>query len=198
MFRQRLDEQLKLRHPLVRLSQLMNWEAIERSCATHFTSGRGRPPLRLRLVAGLLYLQHANDASDEAVVATWLENPYWQYFTGEDYLQTELPIGPSSLTRWRKRIGEEGVETLLMVTIEAAKAASLIKKSSLDKVIVDTTVMPKASRTPRTAGCWRKGGSIWSSWPMSTVSHCGRTTTAKRLAWPRRSGAMRTPSSTSG
>jgi len=28
-----------------------------------------------RLVAGLLYLQHANDASDEAVVATWLENP---------------------------------------------------------------------------------------------------------------------------
>ena len=163
MFRQRLDEQLKMSHPLVRLSQLMNWESIERSFAAHFTSGRGRPALRPRLVAGLLYLQHANDASDEAVVATWLENPYWQYFTGEDYLQTELPIGPSSLTRWRKRIGEEGVETLLMVTIEAAKAASLIKKSSLDKVIVDTTVMPKASRTPRTAGCWRKGGSIWSS-----------------------------------
>ena len=157
MFRQRLDEQLKLRHPLVRLSQLMNWEAIERSCATHFTSGRGRPPLRLRLVAGLLYLQHANDASDEAVVATWLENPYWQYFTGEDYLQTELPIDPSSLTRWRKRIGEEGVETLLMVTIEAAKAAGLIKKSSLDKVIVDTTVMPKAIAHPTDSRLLEKG-----------------------------------------
>jgi IS5 family transposase len=57
-----------------------------------------------RLVAGLLYLQHANDASDEAVVATWLENPYWQYFCGETYLQTKLPMDPSSLTRWRKRI----------------------------------------------------------------------------------------------
>ena len=157
MFRQRLDEQLKMSHPLVRLSQLMNWESIERSFAAHFTSGRGRPALRPRLVAGLLYLQHANDASDEAVVATWLENPYWQYFTGEDYLQTELPIDPSSLTRWRKRIGEEGVETLLMVTIEAAKAAGLIKKSSLDKVIVDTTVMPKAIAHPTDSRLLEKG-----------------------------------------
>jgi IS5 family transposase len=48
----------------------MNWEEIERSFSAHFKSGRGRPALRPRLVAGLLYLQHANDASDEAVVAT--------------------------------------------------------------------------------------------------------------------------------
>jgi IS5 family transposase len=100
------------------------------------------------LVAGLLYLQHAFDASDEAVVNTWMENPYWQFFTGEDYLQTELPIDPSSLTRWRKRIGEEGVETLLALTIEAARKASMIGKTSVDRVIVDTTVMPKAIAHP--------------------------------------------------
>ena len=79
-------------------------------------------------MAGLLYLQHAHDASDEAVVATWLENPYWQYFCGETYLQTEMPMDPSSLSRWRKRIGEEGVELLLAVTIEAARAAGLNQK----------------------------------------------------------------------
>ncbi|MDB5778984.1 MAG: transposase, family, partial [Polaromonas sp.] len=105
-----LDEQLKMSHPLIRLSNLMNWEQLERSLGAHFALNRGRPALRPRLVAGLLYLQHANDASDEAVEATWLENPYWQYFCGETYLQTELPIDPSSLSRWRKRIGEEGVE----------------------------------------------------------------------------------------
>ena len=54
-----------------------------------------------------------------------MENPYWQFFTGEVYLQTELPIDPSSLTRWRKRIGEEGVETLLALTIEAARKAGI-------------------------------------------------------------------------
>ncbi|MDB5745141.1 MAG: transposase, family [Polaromonas sp.] len=148
LHRPRLDEQLKMSHPLVRLANLMNWDEIERSFGAHFASSRGRPALSPRLVAGLLYLQHANDASDEAAVATWLENPYWQYFCGETYLQTELPIDPSSLTRWRKRIGEEGVEVLLAVTIEAARAAGLIKKSSLDKIIVDTTVMPKAIAHP--------------------------------------------------
>ena len=146
--RPRLDEQLKMSHPLIRLAELMNWEEIERSFGAHFASSRGRPALSPRLIAGLLYLQHANDASDEAVVATWLENPYWQYFCGETHLQTELPIDPSSLTRWRKRIGEEGVETLLAVTIEAARAAGLIKKASLNRIIVDTTVMPKAIAHP--------------------------------------------------
>lgn len=146
--RPRLDEQLNMQHPLVRLASLMNWSEIERSFSVHFISTRGRPALPPRLIAGLLYLQHANDASDEAVVATWLENPYWQYFCGEVYLQTELPIDPPSLTRWRKRIGEEGVETLLAVTIEAARAAGLIKKASLNRVIVDTTVMPKAIAYP--------------------------------------------------
>ena len=157
LFRSRLDAQLKMNHPLIRLAQLINWDEIERRFSVHFTSTRGRPALRPRLVAGLLYLQHANDASDESVVATWLENPYWQYFTGEEFLQTELPIDPSSLTRWRKRIGEEGVETLLMVTIEAARAAGLIKKSSVDKVIVDTTVMPKAIAHPTDSALLEKG-----------------------------------------
>ena len=59
----------------------------------------GRPALPPRLIAGLLVLQHAYDCSDEAVVNTWNENPYFQYFTGETYFQTELSIDPSSLTR---------------------------------------------------------------------------------------------------
>ena len=140
MFRPRLDEQLNMKHPLIRLAGLMDWELIEHHFARHFTSGRGRPALPPRLVAGLLYLQHANDASDEMVVNTWLENPYWQFFTGDTYLQIESPIDPSSLTSWRKRIGEEGVETMLMATIKAGRKLGLLKAASADRVIVDTTV----------------------------------------------------------
>lgn len=148
MFRQRLDEQINMKHALVRLGALIDWSEIERTFAGHFSSGRGRPALPPRLVAGLLYLQHTFDASDEAVVNTWVENPYWQHFCGEVYLQTEAPIDPSSLTRWRKRIGEEGVETLLMATIEAARRGGVVKASSVQRVIVDTTVMPKAIAHP--------------------------------------------------
>ena len=148
LFRPRLDEQLNMKHPLVRLASLIDWAEIERKFAVSFTSSRGRPALPPRLVAGLLYLQHTFDASDEAVVNTWVENPYWQYFCGESYLQTELPIDPSSLTRWRKRVGEEGVETLLAASIEAARRGGVIQKASAQQVIVDTTVMPKAVAHP--------------------------------------------------
>lgn len=136
------------RHPLIQLASLIDWEAIDRVGSASFQSKRGRPAARPRLIAGLLYLQHAYDLSDEEVVWNWVENPYWQVFTGETYLQTEPPIDPSSLTRWRKRLGEAGVEALLAQTIEAAKRASVIKAASLKRVIVDTTVMEKAVAHP--------------------------------------------------
>jgi IS5 family transposase len=148
LFRHPLREQINLKHPLVRLAELINWERLGVSMSTSFVSGKGRPATSPRLVAGLLYLQHAFDLSDEDVVWQWVENPYWQVFTGETYLQTEPPVDPSSLTRWRKRLGEAGVEELLAETIDAAKRAGVIKASSAKRVIVDTTVMPKAIAHP--------------------------------------------------
>lgn len=64
-----------------------------------FVPGRARPATSLRLIAGLLYLQHAFDLSGEEVVWQWVENPYWHVFTGETYLRTEPPVDPSSLPR---------------------------------------------------------------------------------------------------
>lgn len=147
-FRQPLREQINLKHPLVRLANLIDWNRLRTAMSASFVSSRGRPATSPRLIAGLLYLQHAFDLSDEDVVWQWLENPYRQVFPGETYLQTKLPVDPSSLTRWRKRLGEAGVEELLAETIEAAKRANVIKSASLKRVIVDTTVMEKAIAHP--------------------------------------------------
>jgi IS5 family transposase len=147
-FRQPLLEQINLKHPLVRLAGLIDWEHLGAAMSESFVSGAGRPATSPRLIAGLPYLQHAFDLSDEDVVWQWVENPYWQVFTGETFLQTEPPIDPSSLTRWRKRLVEAGIEELLAATIEAAKRAGVIKASSVKRVIVDTTVMPKAIAHP--------------------------------------------------
>src|ERR1700712_2602845 len=108
-----LRDHIDLHHPLVELADMIDWAAIDRVAPEPFQRGPGRPILRPRLVAGLLYLQHAFNLSDEQVVAGWLENPYWQVFTGETHLQTEPPIDPSSLSRWRKRVVEVGMEKLL-------------------------------------------------------------------------------------
>jgi IS5 family transposase len=127
LFRQPLCEMLNAKHPLVKLAEVIDWEEIEHSFGAHFQTTTGRPALSLRLVTGLLYLQHAYNCLDFAFVNTWVENPYAQYSTGETHFQTEAPIDSSSLTRWRKRIGEEGVETLLMVSINAARTIGMMK-----------------------------------------------------------------------
>ncbi len=69
---------------------------------------KGHPATELRLVAGLLYLQHACRLPDEAVVARRVENPYDQHLTGETFVRHRLPVDPPSLTRWRACIGEVG------------------------------------------------------------------------------------------
>ena len=148
LFRYSLVEMINLKHPLVRLADVMDWELIAKVFGAHFASPTGRPALSPRLVAGRLYLQHAYDCSDEEIVNTWMENPYVQYFTGETYFQTEAPMDSSSLTRWRQRIGEEGVESMLVVTLDAAQKLGAVKSSSFDRLIVDTTVMPKAIAHP--------------------------------------------------
>jgi IS5 family transposase len=70
--------------------------------------------------------------SDEDVVERWCENPSWQHFSGERYFRHDLPCDPSSLVRWRQRIGEEGCEWLVAHSIEAATRAGVIKRRSLD------------------------------------------------------------------
>jgi len=157
LFRQRLDELVNLSHPLVQLAQHIDWSVFEHGWVGFFPSHRGRPATRPRLVAGLLYLQHTFALSDEAVVWGWVENPYWQLFCGETWFQHQPPIDPSSLTRWRQRIGAEGMEWLLAQTIEAAASAKVIKQHSLDKVIVDSTVQEKAIAYPTDSKLLNRG-----------------------------------------
>jgi IS5 family transposase len=93
LFRQRLENLLDTRHELYRLAEQIPWE----SCADRFGvlyAERGRPGLPLRLLVGLQLLKHLHAVADEEVVAQWVENPYWQYFCGEEYFQHTLPINP--------------------------------------------------------------------------------------------------------
>lgn len=148
LFRTELVNLIDQRHELVRLAELINWQAFSDEWSPQFASTTGRPALPTRLMAALLYLKHVYALSDEDTVERWSENPYWQHFSGERYFQHELPCDPSSLVRWRQRIGEAGCEWLLAQTIEAARRGGVVKRSSLDTVVLDTTVQPKAIAHP--------------------------------------------------
>ena len=156
MFRSKLTNILNHRHPLYALADRIEWKVFEGSFGPLYDEGMGRPAIPIRVMVGLHYLKHAYDESDESVVEKFLENPYWQHFCGFEYFQHELPIDPSSMTRWRKRIGSDGVEKLLKETIETAKREKLLKRVDVDRVNVDTTVQEKAIAFPTDARLYHK------------------------------------------
>jgi transposase, IS5 family len=160
LFRARLSQQLDMRHPLVRLAGLIDWRVFEDRFGELYHPHVGRPGIPIRLMVGLSYLQHTFGLSDEEVVARWVENPYWQYFCGFDHLQLALPIDPSSLVRWRRRIGQEGIEVLLQETLAAAQRSEAVKPQSLERVSVDTTVQPKAIAHPLDSRLYHRGREI--------------------------------------
>ncbi len=152
LFRNRLENMIDAHHELVKLSRLVDWQNIDRTFGAYFVPNVGRPAVRMRLMVGILYLKYLHNLSDEQVVLSFCENPYWQYFCGEEYFQHALPIHPTSLTKFRNRIGENGSEILLKETIELGLKTAVIKKTDIDKINIDTTVQPKAIKYPTDSG----------------------------------------------
>ncbi len=173
-FRARLDSMIDMRHPLAVLATRMPWAAIEASLAPLLAhkdrSGRlvqdadlfgptaqlagaglsnaGRPRLPIRLMVALLYLKHAFNLSDEELCQRWSENVVWQFFSGMAYYEPRLPCDATQIGRFRRVLGEAGVEQLLKSTIEASVSMGVVKKTEFERIIVDTTVQEKAIAHP--------------------------------------------------
>lgn len=173
-FRARLDQMIDLSHPLAVLARRMPWSQIEVVLAPYFArapragrsqqvqdwfgttvqvagggvSSAGRPRLPIRLMAALLYLKHVFNLSDEELVQRWSENVVWQYFSGQEYYSPKLPCDATQIGRFRKAIGEAGVEELLKASIDTAVQTKAVHPSEFERVIVDTTVQEKAVAHP--------------------------------------------------
>lgn len=151
LFRPALDQIIDLGHPLVRLAQQIDWGFLDRQLGGVYKPGAGHPPLAIRLMAGLLILKHMHSLSDEALCARWVENPYFQFFCGEEVFRHELRFDRSSLTRWRQRLGEERLAALIQESLAVATKTGALATKDLERVAVDTTVQPKAIAHPTDA-----------------------------------------------
>jgi IS5 family transposase len=151
LLRSRLDAIVDMGHPLVKLSQTIDWSFLEQKFGAVYEDKPGRPPLPTRLMAGLAILKHTYDLSDEVLCERWLENPYYQLFCGEEFFQHRLVFDRSSLTRWRQRMGEERLQALLQESLSVATRTRAIKPADLNRIIVDTTVQPKNVMFPTDA-----------------------------------------------
>jgi transposase, IS5 family len=151
LFRSRLDQIINLNHELVRLSKTVSWSVIAAKCGEVYSDGPGMPPLPTRLMAGLAILKFTFDLSDEELCARWIENPYFQFFCGEEFFLHQLPFDRSSMTRWRQRMGEERIAALLLESLSVAVKTGAMTPQDTRRVIVDTTVQPKNVMFPTDA-----------------------------------------------
>ena len=173
-FRSRLDAMIDLKHPLAVLATRLPWDAIEAALAPKLArqalptkrvqgqdllgsfevefgggvSPAGRPRLPVRLMASLLYLKNSFNLSDEELVERWAENVQWQFFSGMDYYEPRLPCDATQIGRFRRLLGEEGIEQLLKATIDCAVQIKAVRPVDLERVIVDSTVQSKAIAHP--------------------------------------------------
>src|SRR6266403_1131254 len=149
LFRARLDQIINLKHELVQLAGKLDWEWLDGEIAPLY-SDKGRPGIKTRFVIGLLLLKHIFALSDEEVCERWVYDPYFQYFTGEEFFQHAFPHERSDLSHWRKRLGEK-LELLLAESLRVAHEAGALRTRDLKRVTVDTTVQPKAITFPTDA-----------------------------------------------
>ena len=151
LFRARLDQIVDTDHLLAKLGRAIDWGFLEGRFGAVYSDKAGHPPLPTRLMAGLSILKHMHDLSDEDLCARWVENPYYQLFCGEEFFRHKLTFDRSSLTRWRQRMGEEKLVALIQESLSVATRTGAAKPADFSKVIVDTTVQPKAVAFPTDA-----------------------------------------------
>jgi IS5 family transposase len=151
LFKTRLEAFINPKHPLVRLTREMDWDAIEGQVAPLFAD-EGCPAVPSRFMVGILILKAVYDLSDEDVFERWVYDPYFQHFTGEVFFQHKAPHERSGLSHWRKRLGPDFVDTLIQESLRIAHGSGALKGRDLERVTVDTTVQPKNVKFPTDAG----------------------------------------------
>ncbi|MGY4353412.1 hypothetical protein ACVWXM_009929 [Bradyrhizobium sp. GM7.3] len=151
LLRSRLEAIIDMNHPLVKLAGTIDWSFLDQRFGAVYDDTPGQPPLPTRLMAGLAILKHSYDLSDEVLCERWLENPYYQFFCGEEFFQHRQVFDRSSLTRWRQRMGEEKLQAMLQESLSVATKTEAIKPADLNRIIVDTTVQPKNVMFPTDA-----------------------------------------------
>jgi IS5 family transposase len=95
-----------------------------------------------------------HDLSDEVLCGRWLENPYYPVLLRQiEFLRfcLSMPFERSSLTDWRQWLGEEQLVALLQESLSVAHRTEALATKDLERVVVDTTIQPKAIAHPSDA-----------------------------------------------
>lgn len=126
----------------IKLSGLVPWEEMDTIYRRYFEDSKHTIIKCSRLILGLMLGQMLLELGDRPIVEYFHENPYFQYFCGQNTFVVKSKkaiIHHSLLSKRRKRLGKAYVAQFEREVLEALKQKGLIKGR---KLILDATVFP--------------------------------------------------------
>jgi IS5 family transposase len=126
-------------HELVILRQMIPWQELVEQLTCFYHSTQGRIGKSLRTMVALLIVSRFRQLSDGQVVEHVKENRYMQYFCNVSDEELFNFINPSSLCRFRRRLGKKGMERIESSVFKRLRQVGIIDG---DTLLMDSTVLP--------------------------------------------------------
>lgn len=137
-----MDFELDENNELIRIEKELPWDELCEVPGKYYSHSQGRPTKPSRAKIGLLILKHLYGLSDEELVKQLKGNLHYQYFCDLSPKRAQNFIDPSSLAKFRKTIGLEGIREIDDIVDKTINTLSRKgKRGPKNKhLIMDTTV----------------------------------------------------------
>lgn len=106
------DKKLNPNNKWVMLASLIPWQKFEAQYAANFQEKMGAPAKSFRIALGSLIIQEISGYTDKQVIENIEENPYLQYFLGQEIYEDKAPFEASMLVHFRRRINRKIIEEI--------------------------------------------------------------------------------------
>jgi IS5 family transposase len=125
-------------HDLIILRQVIPWQPIIDGLVPFYNLNQGRTGCALRTLVAISILARLRQLSDRQVIEHIQENRYMQYFCNVPDPHLRTFMHPSTLCRFRKRVGQEGISLIEDQVFTGLKRADVIEA---DMMLMDATVL---------------------------------------------------------
>jgi IS5 family transposase len=126
-------------HELIKIAKAIDWVSISEKLSRFYCVDNGRPAKPSRAKVGLLILKHLYHYSDVELADLIKRDIYAQYLCDVSLKEAKNFINPSTLSKFRKQIGVEGVKLIEQEVFLSLQRTKLLKGRRL---VCDTTVVP--------------------------------------------------------
>jgi transposase, IS5 family len=126
-------------HELIKIAKAIDWVSVSEKLSRFYCADNGRPAKPSRAKVGLLILKHLYRYSDVELADLIKRDIYAQYLCDVSLKEAKNFINPSTLSKFRKQIGVEGVKLIEQEVFLSLQRTKLLKGRQL---VCDTTVVP--------------------------------------------------------